>query len=892
MAQQLTFSVNVDTREATASVNQFFDTIDQGAARAKSKLNSALGEKVTKQVDIQFKNGELIAKQIEGMNTKSQKLKQTWNAIKGPLGQNAKALKDQQRILQELINKTNRFSGATKKVNKDWQTLSDRLKQVNKALSEQSGSGGNFLKGLTGKFAVANVASQLFVEGLKNIGKAIVEVAQTGAEMELLALQLEAFTGSAEEADKAFASFKNTAIKTPFNLEQVAQAGRILLAFGVDTDTATESIRNLSIIAGSTGGDINNLARNLGQISSQGRAFTRDLTQFAIQGIPIWEELSVVTGKSTVELRKMAAEGTIGFDEVNQALKNMTAEGSAFASVAGKISNTWVGIGQAISTEFQDLAKTVVEGFNEIDEATGGFVKGSAQNLLTTMRAITAVLETLTPLVANLGRAFGNLNPAIGVQLRLKDAVGALSDKYFELLQNIERLGAPLREFLNIPHPIREAAAETAKLAENTKYTKEELNAITQGKTYQQIVEETKKAVKAQEALNNELTLELDKLKEIGEQADKMYEKQIQDLEASITLKKDAIQAEKDGYAEIAAAMKSRHEEERSELDAKLRTVKDIYDTELSKIQELTPAQKRLQEIRAKELQDRASNQTLTEKERVSAQAQLDTMKQQAKAAEIRKAKEAEVKKIEEEKLALAAKQKAEKEEIKKKHEEELAILKDSLDQQQAELKEIKAERKDIADKVKEMLDNEGRVNQEVKNVSASLQAQFGVVDTLAAKYAKLAAQAERFAAAASAGSSAGGGQQNRFAGGSVTGGTPYTVNEFGQEAFLSAAGKLSMINAPSWGTWRAPGAGTVIPAHLTKQLDIPSGGVQVGAAAAAQTSRAASNGGDIARALKGLSGGNGDRVTNNVTIQAANTTQAASDMMMQLNRIRRRRMG
>ena len=338
--------------------------------------------------------------------------------------------------------------------------------------------------------------------------------------------------------------------------------------------------------------------------------------------------------------------------------------------------------------------------------------------------------------------------------------------------------------------------------------------------------------------------------------------------------------------------MKSRHEEERSELDAKLRTVKDIYDTELSKIQELTPAQKRLQEIRAKELQDRASNQTLTEKERVSAQAQLDTMKQQAKAAEIRKAKEAEVKKIEEEKLALAAKQKAEKEEIKKKHEEELAILKDSLDQQQAELKEIKAERKDIADKVKEMLDNEGRVNQEVKNVSASLQAQFGVVDTLAAKYAKLAAQAERFAAAASAGSSAGGGQQNRFAGGSVTGGTPYTVNEFGQEAFLSAAGKLSMINAPSWGTWRAPGAGTVIPAHLTKQLDIPSGGVQVGAAAAAQTSRAASNGGDIARALKGLSGGNGDRVTNNVTIQAANTTQAASDMMMQLNRIRRRRMG
>ena len=148
------------------------------------------------------------------------------------------------------------------------------------------------------------------------------------------------------------------------------------------------------------------------------------------------------------------------------------------------------------------------------------------------------------------------------------------------------------------------------------------------------------------------------------------------------------------------------------------------------------------------------------------------------------------------------------------------------------------------------MLDNEGKVKQEVNNTTEALQNQFQTVDTLAQKYANLATQAERYARAASQGGG-GGGQQNRFAGGPVTGGTPYTVNEFGQEAFLSAAGKLSMINAPSWGTWRAPGAGTVIPAHLTKQLDIPSGGVQVGRGAAAQTGRAASDGASIAHALR-----------------------------------------
>jgi len=889
VAQQLTFNVDVDTRDATNSINTFFDTVQQGAAKAKTALNTALEQKITTVVDIEFKNGELVARRIEGMTTTSQKLKRAFDAVQGPLGKNVTALREQQRVLQELLNKTNRFSGATKKVSNDWAQLSDRLKEVNRALSEQSGASRDFLGSMTGRFATANVASQLFVESLKAIKNAVIAVAQTGAEMELLSLQLEAFTGSSEEADKAFASFKNTAIKTPFNLEQIAQAGRILLAFGVDTDTATESIRNLAVIAGSTGGDINNLARNLGQISSQGRAFTRDLTQFAIQGIPIWEELSVVTGKSTVELRKLAAEGQIGFKEVNQAIKNMTAEGSAFATVGSKISKTWVGIGQAIATEFQDLSKEAVEAINEIDEATGGFVKGSAQLLLETMRGITASFETLTPLVASLGRAYGSVNPAIGTQLRLKDAVAGLSDEYFKLLQNIEKLGAPLREFLNIPHPIREAAAETAKLTENTRFTRQELEAITQGKTHQQIVEETKKAVKAQEVLNGELTLELDKLKEIGEQADKMYEKQIQDIETVINTQKEAIQAEKDGYAEIAEVMKSRHEQERTELDSKLRAIKEIYDAELSSIQELTPAQERLQEIRKKELQDRANNASLSEKERVSAQAQLDTMAQQAKAAEVRKAKEEAVKKIEQEKLALAEKQKVEKEELKKKHEEEIAVLQQGLKDQQEELKVIKEERKDIADKVKEIVENEGQVKVEVENVSVALQNQFGVVDTLAQKYSRLADQAERFAAAASQGGG-GGGQQNRFAGGSVTGGTPYTVNEFGQEAFLSAAGKLSMINAPSWGTWRAPGAGTVIPAHLTQQLSIPSGGVQVNGGAAAQTGRAASGSGGLLKALRGLGGGNGDRVTNNVTIQAANTTQAASDMMVQLNKIRRRR--
>ena len=130
---------------------------------------------------------------------------------------------------------------------------------------------------------------------------------------------------------------------------------------------------------------------------------------------------------------------------------------------------------------------------------------------------------------------------------------------------------------------------------------------------------------------------------------------------------------------------------------------------------------------------------------------------------------------------------------------------------------------------------------------------------------------------------------QNRFAGGPVSGGVKYTVNELGKEAFLSASGQLSMINAPAWGEWRAPGKGTVIPAHLTSQLDIPRGGIRLNQAAGASSVKAGASGNaGLISAISGL--GRGDSISNNVTIQSANPNKTASDMLVELTKIRHRR--
>jgi hypothetical protein len=64
-----------------------------------------------------------------------------------------------------------------------------------------------------------------------------------------------------------------------------------------------------------------------------------------------------------------------------------------------------------------------------------------------------------------------------------------------------------------------------------------------------------------------------------------------------------------------------------------------------------------------------------------------------------------------------------------------------------------------------------------------------------------------------------------RWAGGGVEAGGKYRINDgpgmrsLGQESFLSAAGRLSLINRPANSIWTAPSRGIVIPAAVTAKL-------------------------------------------------------------------------
>ena len=109
MAENLTFNVDVDYSQAVSSINQFFDAFDKGAAKAKSELNSAFNQTLQTEVKVEFKNGKLVAKEVQSLKQESSRLATAYKAVNGELGKTPNQLKRQSAVLKQLLGDTQKY---------------------------------------------------------------------------------------------------------------------------------------------------------------------------------------------------------------------------------------------------------------------------------------------------------------------------------------------------------------------------------------------------------------------------------------------------------------------------------------------------------------------------------------------------------------------------------------------------------------------------------------------------------------------------------------------------------------------------------------------------------------------------------------------------------------
>ena len=991
MAQNLTFNLAVDSNAAVQSINQFFDTFDQGAAQASNKLRKAFNEPIKTEVEISLKNGELIAKKIESSKNKSKQLKDVFKALNGEIGKTPNALKKQMSILKSLQGNTKKYKDGTNRLSAEWKKVEERIRRVKAEQDKLTGGsgGGGGMNNFIGKFAMVQTMANLATSAIMGLGRQVGELAATGVRMESLMLQLEAFAGGAAQADAVYKKFADTARKTPFNVEEVAQAGKIMMAFGVDAETATEMTDRLGIVAAATGGDLNNMGRNLGQIAAQGQAYTRDLHQFAMQGVPIWEEMSKVTGKSVVELKKLASEGKISFEIVSAALKNLTKEGGAFAIVANRMQEVFAGRMAAIQTALVNLALGMIDAFNNMDQAMGKVMTGAmtsfaealeelAKNLPAighamgqTMQQIGSIfsfignifttvggwatsasgwffklLGAITPVdtaLRNVGGTIGSLlkplqdaglllaalaGPAIvvGIGLVIKSIYGMMTATYAYIKAQIISLGlsGPAGWFVlagaaaatagaylmlrgNLSQANQEMAKSKAEQDANAQAARENAGAQDDLKVS---IDGTAGAMKGQadaaKLVAKEAKAAYDKQKEKSDALKESILARIDEEKAAvqelIDVKKAAIDREKEAYKTLTEETKRRYDQElesvRTLYDEKLRAM----DLERDALQSRTPAEEKLRQLQKEELEDKLRKSGLEEKERLELQARLERMERQEQMEKL----SAERKKVELEKTREIERIEKEKKDTleaqKKAHKENLDSLETELETHEKAMESLKKQE----DGIKKMVSGVKAYNGELNVGINALDAQLKRTATLEEAYKRLARLAEEASIKAAqakadtetanqnmSGSSSDSGSQpttRNFAGGGIAAGTTSWVNELGKEAFLSASGKLSMIN-DTHGKWTAPSDGTIIPAHLTKRLDIPTGGVNLNSAASSNASRASSGGmASMVKAIRASMGG--DTFNQSVTVQSSNPTQTANNMMVEMTRLKRRRFG
>lgn len=211
------------------------------------------------------------------------------------------------------------------------------------------------------------VAGVFAVAQMKEFATSVVNVR---GEFQKLEISFKTMLGSEEKAARLMDQLVKTAATTPFSMGDIANSAKQLLAYGLEAEKVNDTLIRLGDIAAGLSIPINDLAYLYGTTMVQGRLYTQDLNQFLGRGIPLMEELAKQFGVAESEVKKLVEEGKVGFPQVQQAIVNLTSEGSKFGGLMEAQSRT-------IAGQISNIEDQIEQMFNEIGKSSEGVISGT-----------------------------------------------------------------------------------------------------------------------------------------------------------------------------------------------------------------------------------------------------------------------------------------------------------------------------------------------------------------------------------------------------------------------------------------------------------------------------------------------------------------------------------
>lgn len=159
--------------------------------------------------------------------------------------------------------------------------------------------------------------------GLAGIGYAL----NKSGEMEQLQMAMSTMLKSQEEGKKIVDEMKMYAIKTPFEMMDLADTVRYALATGWKKEDLLgetgiiSDVGNAASALGKGGEGLFNIMNQLSQMKMKGKAQAEEMRILAENGINAWEYLSKATGKSTKDLMALSEKGLIPAKDAIEAIR-------------------------------------------------------------------------------------------------------------------------------------------------------------------------------------------------------------------------------------------------------------------------------------------------------------------------------------------------------------------------------------------------------------------------------------------------------------------------------------------------------------------------------------------------------------------------------------------
>lgn len=177
---------------------------------------------------------------------------------------------------------------------------------------------------------------------------------KSAADIESLEVSFISLTGSAAGAADMMQNLNEFAAKTPFQVENIANAARQLIASGTEVSKVNEQLQFLGDIAATSGNQIEDIAAIFAKVNAKGKVELESLNQLAERGIPIFKELSEATGLPADKL----GAGRVSVEQFNEVLKGMASEGGFAYGAMERLSETTAGqLSTAIDMGKQALAE-------------------------------------------------------------------------------------------------------------------------------------------------------------------------------------------------------------------------------------------------------------------------------------------------------------------------------------------------------------------------------------------------------------------------------------------------------------------------------------------------------------------------------------------------------